>query len=137
MQASREFASKNTELSVIERLEDIPKGMSEAEEAEYWGTHMLSEALLAVETPAVEEPRRDQKSRRISLVLDEDVYQQLKVAAQKRNIGYQTLLKTFVNERLKQEQEKTGFFVKSPRYTPPKRIRDGSYRRSLEFHSGR
>ena len=31
---------------IIERLEDIPQTMSEAEEAEFWATHALSDALL-------------------------------------------------------------------------------------------
>ena len=31
---------------IIERLEDIPQTMSEAEEAEFWSTHTLSDALL-------------------------------------------------------------------------------------------
>ena len=32
---------------IIERREDIPQDMSEAEAAEYWSTHSFSDALLA------------------------------------------------------------------------------------------
>lgn len=131
MQKNREFTSEN-ELTMIERLEDIPQGMSEAEEAEYWSTHMLSEALLQAEATAVEEPQHNQKSRRISLVLDEDVYQQLKVAARKKSIGYQTLLKTFVKERLQQEEK---FFVSaSTHHKFLQREKGSSQKRFLEPH---
>ena len=38
---------KDTEgFTIIERPEDIPQTMSEAEEAEFWSTHSFSDALL-------------------------------------------------------------------------------------------
>lgn len=37
---------------------------------------------------------------------DEDVLLRLRILAKRRNVGYQTLLKTFVTERLYEEEKR-------------------------------
>ena len=102
--------------TIIERREDIPQTMSEAEEAEFWSNHALSDALLEELRPVLLKgdgklpPARGTDSRRISLVLEQDTILRLKKLARKKGMGYQTLLKSFVGERLYEEEKREGMF---------------------------
>ena len=102
--------------TVIERREDIPQDMSEAEAAEFWSTHSFSDELLAeMERVPLEgngslPPARSTDSKRISLVLEQDTLTRLKKLARKKGMGYQTLLKSFVGERLYEEEKREGMF---------------------------
>jgi len=100
-------------LIVVERAEDIPRGMTEAEEAEFWSTHALGGELLERMRPVPPEGdetappiRRGASSRRISLVIEGDLYDRLKALAKKQGTGYQTLLKALLRERLYEEEKR-------------------------------
>jgi predicted DNA binding CopG/RHH family protein len=47
----------------------------------------------------------------ISLRFEEDTLERLKRLAERKGIGYQTLLKTFVTERLYEEEKREGVFT--------------------------
>ena len=101
---------------IIEKREDIPQDMSEAEAAEFWSTHAFSdELLMEMERVPLEgnsrlPPARRSDSKRISLVLEQDTLIRLKKLAHKKGMGYQTLLKSFVGERLYEEEKREGMF---------------------------
>ena len=90
--------------------------MNEAEEAEFWSTHALSDALLEEMRPVPLEgdgklpPARGTDSRRISLMLEQDTILRLKRLARKKGMAYQTLLKSFVGERLYEEEKREAMF---------------------------
>ena len=102
--------------TIIERLEDIPQDMSEEQAAEFWATHSYSDALLSEMEPVPLEgrdglpPARKPVSKRISLTLEQDTIMRLKKLARKKGMGYQTLLKSFVGERLYEEEKRDGTF---------------------------
>jgi predicted DNA binding CopG/RHH family protein len=81
----------------------IPKFASEQEEADFWDTHSITDyldELTSVEVTVVDaRPHKEQ----ISLRLDRQTITQLKAIARKRGIGYQTLIRMWVMERLAQE----------------------------------
>ena len=84
-------------------MSKIPKFASEQEEAEFWGTHSITDyldELTPVEVTVVDaRPRKEQ----ISLRLDRETITRLKALARQRGIGYQTLIRMWVMERLNQE----------------------------------
>lgn len=90
--------------------EEIPDNMTEAEAAEFWGTHSMSEEFMekAEPVPEHELPTPRPRTRPVSLRLDDDVLSRLKNVARKKNKGYQTLLKEFVVERLYEEEKREG-----------------------------
>jgi predicted DNA binding CopG/RHH family protein len=81
----------------------IPQFASEQEEAEFWATHDATEFLD--ETRPVDVSFVDDRppKKQISLRLDPEVIEQLKTVAARKGIGYQTLIRMWVMERLGQE----------------------------------
>ena len=95
----------------IQSMDEVPQGMSEAQEAEFWATHSLGEGVevhpVAEDDPDFP-PVRTTESPKISLRIEQDVVKRLKVLARKKQMGYQTLLKSFVIERLYEEEKREG-----------------------------
>ena len=89
---------------------EIPLGMSEEEEREFWDTHEITEEFLEKAEPVPEDelPSVRPRTRPISLRFDEDVLARVKAVAKSKNKGYQTLLKEFVVERLYEEEKREG-----------------------------
>ena len=80
-----------------------PKFATLQEEADFWDTHDSTDYLdntTAVDVTFVAaRPRKAQ----ISLRLDPQTIAQLKTVATRRGVGYQTLIRMWVLERLSQE----------------------------------
>lgn len=99
----------NRKREEIQSLKEIPQGMSEAEEAKFWATHELGEGVeleaVAAEDSELPPARTPTSSTRISIVFENDTLKRLKRIARAREMGYQTLLKTFVSERLYEEEK--------------------------------
>lgn len=90
---------------------EIPSGMSDEEQLLYWSTHGITEEFLGKteEVPEDERPRsRGGRTAPISLRLEPHTLDRLRTLADKRGIGYQTLLKKFVDERLYEEEKREG-----------------------------
>lgn len=102
--------TRQKKLSAIDSLSEVPEGMTEAEEAEFWSTHYLSDRVkvyaVAADDPDFPPPRTE--SPKISLRLETDVLKRLKAVAYRKRMGYQTLLKAFVIERLYEEEKREG-----------------------------
>ena len=99
--------------AVIERKEDIPQFASEAEEADFWSTHTLSDEMLEQFQPLPEDgggilPAARKSTSAVSVRLEHDVLYRLRRLAARKRIGYQTLLKRFVTERLHEEEKREG-----------------------------
>ncbi len=85
-------------------MSTIPKFTTEQEEAEFWATH---DSIDFVEdTEAVDVTFIDNRppKKQIALRLDGETIDALKAVASRKGIGYQTLIRLWVNERLIQEQ---------------------------------
>jgi uncharacterized protein (DUF4415 family) len=102
--------SRTKKLTVVEHVEDIPRFASEDDEARYWSEHELGDEMLDAMTPLGEEvlPPARARTRPVSVRIDEDVLQRLRVVAAHRGKRYQTLLKQFVLERLYEEERREG-----------------------------
>jgi len=91
---------------ILDTPEQLPKFENESEEAEFWATHELSGQLLEQMTsddiPANTRPR----TRPIAVRFSDDLLRRLKALAKRKGVGYQTLLKEFVLERLYEEEKR-------------------------------
>jgi predicted DNA binding CopG/RHH family protein len=97
-------------LAVVESTADIPRFANEEEEHQFWSTHVPSEAMLAAARadPAFDKVRNLLPAARgttISLRLEGDVLSELRRVAERRGIGYQTLIKRFIIVGLHEERK--------------------------------
>jgi CopG antitoxin of type II toxin-antitoxin system len=97
-------------LVVVESTADIPRFANEDEEHQFWSTHVPSEAMLAAARadPAFDRVRHllpTPRGTTISLRLEGDVLSELRRVADRRGIGYQTLIKRFIIVGLHEERK--------------------------------
>src|SRR5829696_2345257 len=99
----------------VQSPEEIPQFANEAEEAEFWATHALSEGFLAKMEPLPEDvlPPARPRTQPISLRLDSDVLERVRTLAETKHKGYQTLMKEFIVERLYEEEKREGILSPS------------------------
>lgn len=90
----------------IDSPEQIPKFDNEDQEAEFWATHTLSGRLLAQMTAGSAPTNTRPRTRPIAVRFSDDVLDRLKALAGRKGMGYQTLLKEFVLERLYEEEKR-------------------------------
>lgn len=86
------------------KLKPLPVFKSEDEEREFWSTHDSIDYIAWDNAERVVFPNLKPSVRTISLRLPVSMIASLKALANKRDIPYQSLLKVFLAERLKQEQ---------------------------------
>lgn len=85
------------------KLKDIPKFKTEDEEREFWATHDSTDYFDWDKAEVVVFPKLKPTTRTISLRLPASMLDRLKVAANKRDVPYQSLIKMFLKERLDAE----------------------------------
>jgi len=90
--------------SAKKRLKLIPAFKTEDEEREFWSTHDSMDYVAWDRAERVTFPNLKPSVRTISIRLPVSMISSLKAHANKRDVPYQSLLKVFLAERLKQEQ---------------------------------
>lgn len=99
-------------LTTIHSWHDVPNFRSESDEAAWWTKHEMGEELLAEMKPVAlsddERIYRRARTRPVAVRFDESTLLRVRSLAQRRNKGYQTLLKEFVMERLYEEEKREG-----------------------------
>jgi predicted DNA binding CopG/RHH family protein len=85
------------------KLKDIPKFKTEDEEREFWATHDSTDYFDWDKAKPMIFPNLKPTTRTISLRLPGSMLDRLKVAANKRDVPYQSLIKMFLKERLDEE----------------------------------
>lgn len=83
----------------------IPKFKNEDAEREFWATHDSAEYIDWRKGKRMTLPELKPSSQTISLRLPKPMLDRLKLLANKRDVPYQSLLKIFVADRLKDELE--------------------------------
>jgi predicted DNA binding CopG/RHH family protein len=87
-----------------DKFKEIPHFDSEDEEREFWATHDSTEYIdwdRAEKNPVF--PRLKPSTRPVSIRLPESLIAELKMLANKRDIPYQSLMKTFLAEKVREE----------------------------------
>ena len=78
----------------------IPAFASEAEERAFWETHDSAEYMDWSKAERTRLPNLKPSSTSISLRLPNTLLERIKVAANKRDVPYQSLIKTWLSERI-------------------------------------
>ncbi len=86
-------------------MSKIPKFKSEEEEAKFWNTHDLTNYLDEFEEVNEEIiiTAKKRTKKLISIRMDEDIIVALKIAADKKRMPYQTLIQSWLVEKLNTE----------------------------------
>ena len=98
----------NREKKPIDSPRDIPAGLSDEERMAFLEEHGVSEHFLKNVEEAPEEERPRPRTKPVNIRFDDFTLRRLKSLAERRNVGYQTLLKEFVTERLYEEERRQG-----------------------------
>jgi predicted DNA binding CopG/RHH family protein len=105
----------------IKGWDEVPSFASEKEEQAWWDEHDISEELLETFEPRSERdhlpPPREKTITRprkapISVRMEDDLVNRLKALAAIKGVGYQTLLRQFVAERVYEEEKREGIIEK-------------------------
>jgi len=81
----------------------IPKFENEDQERDFWASHDSTEYIGWESAKRVKFPRLKPSTRTISIRLPESMLDDLKILANKRDVPYQSLLKIYLAERIKEE----------------------------------
>jgi predicted DNA binding CopG/RHH family protein len=81
-------------------MKTIPKFKNEAEEREFWESHDSTEYLDWSKAKKVNLPNLKPSSTSISLRLPNGLLERIKIAANKRDVPYQSLIKTWLAEKV-------------------------------------
>ena len=82
-------------------LKSVPKFASEADERAYWEAHDSTEYLDWSKAAKVTLPNLKPTTRTISLRLPQHLLDSLKVAANARDVPYQSLIKVWLQEKVR------------------------------------
>ena len=82
------------------KLKPVPELASEAEERRFWESHDSADYVDWSKAEAVRLPNLRPSTTSISLRLPVSLLEEIKVAAHKRDVPYQSLIKTWLAEKL-------------------------------------
>ena len=85
------------------KLKVIPKFKSEAEERRFWESHDTTEYFDSAKTVRVRFPNLKPSTQSISLRLPLSLLEAIRIEANKRDVPYQSLIKVWLSEQLKQQ----------------------------------
>ena len=86
--------------AVGHRLKPIPTFRSEAEERRFWETHDSMDYVDWSKAQRASFPNLKPTTRSISLRLPESLLERIKIAANKRDMPYQSLIKAWLAEKV-------------------------------------
>ncbi|NEW85748.1 MULTISPECIES: BrnA antitoxin family protein [Rhodopseudomonas] len=84
----------------MKKLKPIPSFKSEAEERLFWEMHDSSDYLDWSKAERVTFPNLKPSTTSISIRLPTELLEQIKVAANKRDVPYQSLIKMWLSEKV-------------------------------------
>ena len=81
----------------------IPKFKNEDEEREFWATHELSDVFDVKKGVDVVFPNLKLSTKVVTFRISESLLNALKAIANKKDVPYQSLVKIFLDEKVKEE----------------------------------
>ena len=81
------------------KLKSLPKFRNEAEERRFWETHSSSDYVDWSKAERVRFPNLKPSTTSISLRLPVSLLDRIKIAANKQDVPYQSLIKTWLAEK--------------------------------------
>ncbi len=100
---SKMNATSGDEDRLIRGPEDVPTGLSDEEQLEFWETHEITEEFLArtEEVPAKERPRPRPRDRHGTLRLDRETVEGLSALADAKGVPFQALARDLLREGIR------------------------------------
>jgi predicted DNA binding CopG/RHH family protein len=86
-----------------QKLKPVPKFESEAEERAFWESHDTTDYVDWSKAQRARFPNLKLSTTSISLRLPQGLLDQIKVAANKRDVPYQSLIKVWLAEKVRAE----------------------------------
>ena len=90
----------------MSRAKKIPKFKSAQEEREFWEIHDSSDYVDWSKAESVALPNLKPSTKTISLRLPEGLLDSIKIEANKRDMPYQSLIKAWLAEDVKESQQR-------------------------------
>jgi predicted DNA binding CopG/RHH family protein len=90
-------------MSKTTRLKPVPKFRNEAEERTFWESHDTADYFDLSKAKRVRFPNLKLSTQSISLRLPQGLLERIKVAANKRDVPYQSLIKVWLTEKVDAE----------------------------------
>lgn len=87
----------------MKKLKPIPRFKNEDEERKFWATHDSTEYFDTRKPAKLSFPNLRPSTKTITLRLPETLLFQLRTLANKKDVPYQSLLKVFLAEKVKEE----------------------------------
>ena len=85
------------------KLKPIPNFRTEAEERKFWETHNSTDYVDWSKAKRVQFPNLKLSTTAISLRLPQGLLDRIKIAANKRDVPYQSLIKVWLAEKVETE----------------------------------
>ena len=82
------------------KLKPVPRFRNEGEEREFWETHDSTDYVDWSKAKRVSFPNLKLSTQSISLRLPQGLLDRIKIAANKRDVPYQSLIKVWLAERV-------------------------------------
>lgn len=89
----------------MKKLKSIPKFKNEDEEAEFWGTHDSTEYFDWTKAKRVTFPNLKPSTKTITIRVSESLLNNLKRIANKKDVPYQSLVKIFLDDKIREESK--------------------------------
>lgn len=88
------------------RVKQVPKFKTEQEERKFWEAHDSSDYVDWSKAESVSLPNLKPSTKTISLRLPEGLLDSIKIEANKRDMPYQSLIKAWLAEDVKESQQR-------------------------------
>ena len=88
----------------MSKVKKIPKFSTEAEERAFWEKHDSSEYMDWTQAKKAAMPKLKPSTKTISLRLPEGLLESIKIEANKRDMPYQSLIKAWLAEDVRQHR---------------------------------
>jgi predicted DNA binding CopG/RHH family protein len=85
------------------KFKEVPRFRNEAEERQFWETHDTADYFDLGKAQRVRFPNLKLSTTTISLRMTQGTLERIKVAANKRDVPYQSLIKVWLEEKLDAE----------------------------------
>ncbi len=91
----------------MKKLKPIPKFKNEDEEDKFWSTHDSTKYFDWSKAKRVTFPNLKPSTKTITIRVSESLLSGLKAIANKKDVPYQSLVKIFLDEKIKEEYKAT------------------------------
>lgn len=88
----------------MKKIKKLPNFKNEDEEREFWAEHELSDIFDTARGTNVVFPNLKLSTRTITIRVTESLLNALKAIANKKDVPYQSLVKIFLADKVKEEQ---------------------------------